>query len=146
MQEQGLHHKALSPWALSPSTVMRPLAWTWKIWSRQKTVRPQKLATKTAKDKASRTGSSHGLAGGRPSAFAIARAVAHLRRQDITRKMEAVKPNPVAAATRAAIARGWASTDPAKPKGATARTVRAQRSSCRHRLAKDGSDTRASTM
>ena len=36
--------------------------------------------------------------------------------------------------------------DPAKPAGAMARTVRAQRSSCRHRSARLGSKTRASTM
>src|SRR6266850_1060532 len=45
VQEQGLHHRAYLPWALSPSAVMRPLASTRKTWSRQKTVRPKKLAT-----------------------------------------------------------------------------------------------------
>src|SRR5215475_12758242 len=102
MQEQGLHHRALSP-----SAVMRPLGSTRKTWSRQKTVRPKKLATNTAKDKASRIGSSHSSPAGRRSAPAITHAEAHLRRQEITTKMQEVKPNPAAAAPSTAIATGW---------------------------------------
>src|SRR5262252_1438404 len=63
VEEQGLHHRALSP-----SAVMRPLASTWNTWSRQNTVRPKKAATNTAKDNASRTGNSQTLAAGRRSA------------------------------------------------------------------------------
>src|SRR4029077_4281375 len=101
-------------------------------------------ATNKAKDKASRTGSNQGLAGGTPSASAMTRAVAHLRTQEITRKIRAVKPNPATAAASAAIATGWDSTDPAKPAGAIARSVRAQRSSWRHRPARPCSETRDS--
>src|SRR5271167_108948 len=73
MQEQGLHHQTSSP-----STVMRPLDSTRKCWSRQNTVRAKKLATNTAKDKASRTGSSAALAVRSPSACAVTLAQAHL--------------------------------------------------------------------
>src|SRR5689334_24933562 len=101
MQEQSLHHRALPP-----SSVIRPLASTRNAWSRQKTVRPKKLATNTAKDKASRTRSNHGLAGERPSAAATARAVAHLRTQEINTKMHGVKPKPASAAAAAEMATG----------------------------------------
>src|SRR6516165_1980129 len=140
MQKQGFHHRALSP-----SIVIRPFASTWNSWSRQETLRPKKLATNTANDKASRTGSSQSPAVVKASAPAIINAEAHLSRQESTRRIAEVKPNRLAAAARAASATGWVKTEPAKPAGVIARTVRAQRSSCCHRLVKDSSDTRAST-
>jgi hypothetical protein len=108
---------------------MRPLGSTWKSWPRQKTARPKKLATNTAKDKTSRTGSSQSWAVVRPSAPAIALAEAHLSNREITRKIDAVKPNPVATTPSAAIATAWVRTDPVWPAGVIVRTVRAQRNS-----------------
>src|SRR5271165_7552132 len=124
MQKQGLHHRALSP-----SIVIRPLGLTGKSRSRQTTFRPKKLATNTAKDKASRSGSSQSLVLAKPRAPAITRAEAHLSAREITRNMHEVKPNPVAAAPIAEIATPWLRTEPAKPAGVMVRTVRAQRSS-----------------
>jgi hypothetical protein len=64
----------------------------------------------------------------------------------MSRPVEAAAENPLAIAASAASTTVWVSTEPAKPAGAIAREVRAQRNSCLQRLATSGSVTRCSTI
>ena len=124
---------------------MRPAASTRKSWSRHVTLRPQKLPTNTANDKTSRNGNSHSRSVESPRIRASAPAEAHLTPQARTKNPQASGPIPEKTATSSAIAREWVNAEPANPIGAIARTVRAQRNSCRHRSAKLGSVTLFST-
>src|SRR6266852_2861475 len=141
VEKQGLHHTGLSP-----STLIWPLASTRNNWSRQNTLRPKKLLRNTAKDKASRNGSSHSPVRGRSSARAVTTADIQRSSNEIPTHPQADAPDPPTAAARAVTITVWVITEPAKPAGAIAREVRAQRSSCRHKQAKDRSVTRFSTM
>src|SRR5580700_2369115 len=141
LQEQGFHHTAFSP-----PTVSRPPASTRNSCTRHNTLRPQKLPRNTAKDKASRNGSSQNPAVGSPSRRAMRPVDAQRRSSDTATPVQAAGEKPLAIAASAAIATVSVTTEPAKPTGAIAREVRAQRSSWRQRLAKSGSVTRFSTI
>src|SRR5262249_50285159 len=119
---------------------------TENISHRHKTLRPQKLLRKTAKDKTSRSGKSQSPPIGRSRRRAIRPAELQRSAHDTnTSQHETVlKPDSTAASVVNTIV--CVMIDPAKPKGAIARTVRAQRNSCRQRLVREGSETWFSTM
>ncbi len=66
--------------------------------------------------------------------------------QEISANQHAMALKPAAAPASSASTTVWVTIEPAKPNGAIARTVRAHRSSCRHRLDRDGSARRFSTI
>ena len=92
------------------------------------------------------TGRSKNPSIGKARARAMIPAEAQRSRHEASTSQHAVASKPEAAAASAASTIVCVTIEPAKPSGAIARTVRAQRNSCRQRHARDGSARRFSTI